>query len=310
MAIRNASGTKIRLLGPASVGAYVNAVELTDEERAITDDINRLQQDRFEELDHLADKNSLKEELFGSATDNIATHIKTSDPSNSNNFWLWLMRMQGKDEACCMILQVMRCIPIDEQHQADDCDCKRKKCALTEVGRKAQATLFQGKERESIMQIMNHQELDHLWPKEKEDRAERQLVNFRALKRLYVQGYIPDLKPLHVGKVGKGAMPLIIPLDSQIQVIQCTHHSPGTFHLGVNRTEMVLRDFAYFPKMIQVISEYIKRCDQCQQGKILPCKLSPGLGKTSSLEWYSPIEGELVDYRSSIDPDSTDRRKL
>ena len=105
-------------------------------------------------------------------------------------------------------------------------------------------------------------------------------------------------------------MPLIIPLDSQIQVIQCTHHSPGTFHLGVNRTEMVLRDFAYFPKMIQVISEYIKRCDQCQQGKILPCKLSPGLGKTSSLEWYSPIEGELVDYWSSIDPDSTDRRKL
>ena len=77
---------------------------MTDEERAITDDINRLQQDRFIELDHLADKNSLKEELFGSATDNIATHIKTSDPSNSNNFWLWLMRMQGKDEAYCMIL--------------------------------------------------------------------------------------------------------------------------------------------------------------------------------------------------------------
>ena len=27
-------------------------------------------------------------------------------------------------------------------------------------------------------------------------------------------------------------------------------------------------------------------------------------------EWYSPIEGELVDYRSSLDPDSTDSRKL
>ena len=53
---------------------------------------------------------------------------------------------------------------------------------MTEVGRKAQATLFEEKERESIMQIMNHQELDHLWPKEKEDRVERQLVNFRVLR--------------------------------------------------------------------------------------------------------------------------------
>ena len=50
---------------------------------------------------------------------------------------------------------------------------------------------------------------------------------------------------------------MIIPLDSQIQVIQCAHHSPGTFHFRVNRADMVFRDFAYFPKMIQVISEYI-----------------------------------------------------
>ena len=40
MVIRKASDTKIRLLGPASVGADVNAAELTDEERTITDDIN------------------------------------------------------------------------------------------------------------------------------------------------------------------------------------------------------------------------------------------------------------------------------
>ena len=46
--------------------------------------------------------------------------------------------------------------------------------------------------------------------------------------------------------------------------------------------------------MVQVISEYLKKCDQCQRGKRLPSKLSPGLGKTSSLE-KKPLQCWSID---------------
>ena len=109
---------------------------------------------------------------------------------------------------------------------------------------------------------------------------------------LYVKGHIPMVRPLRVGNPDDG--PILTPLDAHIPVIQAAHHSPGTFHLGVNRTEMVLREFAYFPNMVQVISEYLKKCDQCQRGKRLPSKLSPGLGKTSSLE-KKPLQCWSID---------------
>ena len=260
----------------------VCVTELTGEETSMSKEIDRLQETRFQELNHQEDTNTVTQKVFAQAKDMEANLLRAERPQERNLFWDWIIRMQFRDEACLLLLDL-----IAAYHEEGKYD-------LGEEQRKIHAERTHGKEREMISdlrRILPEMEWD-----ESEERTQKQIAIFKTLRQLFIKGQIPPIKPLRVGTqeggIGKG--PLIIPLDNQEAVIQSVHHGPGTFHLGVNRTETIIKRFAYFPRMLKIIGEYIKFCDQCQRGKRIPIQTSPGMGKTSSLR-HKPLQCWSID---------------
>ena len=260
----------------------VCVTELTEAEATMSEEINQLQEDRFRELNHEIDSPTLARQLFDQADDPEANILRLHKPHDQDNFWNWIKKKQFRDEACMLLLQIMTTY--------------KRSVYFGETERKAHANQFYGKERQQLTALkVQFPEETTQWD-ESEERMQKQLNIFKTLKQLFIKGQIPVIRPLRVGTINgeTGNGPLIIPLDSQIAVIQAVHHGPGTFHLGVNRTETILKRYAYFPKMLKVIADYIKFCDQCQRGKRLPVRTSPGLGRTSSLK-HKPLQCWSID---------------
>ena len=66
------------------------------------------------------------------------------------------------------------------------------------------------------------------------------------------------------------------------KIVQAIHHSQGAFHLGVNKTNIILQKYFWFNSMEDKVAKYVRACRQCQDGKRLTFRLKPELGQTSS----------------------------
>ena len=77
---------------------------------------------------------------------------------------------------------------------------------------------------------------------------------------------------------------IVVPVgvDLHKKVIQAIHHSQGAFHLGVDKTKIILEKYFWFNSIKEKIAKYVKGCKQCQDGKRLTFRLKPELGQTSS----------------------------
>ena len=86
-----------------------------------------------------------------------------------------------------------------------------------------------------------------------------------------------------IGLITKGGR-IVVPVgvDTQTKVIQAVHHSQGSFHLGENKTIIMLQQKFWFPYLAAKTRKYIKGCKQCQDGKLLYLRDGTPLGKTSS----------------------------
>ena len=263
----------------------VCATELNEDEAKISEEINQLQEERFKELNHDIDSPTLSQKLFDEADDNDTRVLKTLKPGDPGNFWKWIKKKQLRDEACMLLIAAMYTYQRDQKFGEDD--------------RRRHANQFYGKEHYQINEMRRvHADKTIQWD-DSDERIHKQLQIFQTLKKFFIRGQIPVSTPLRIvtasGPVQlppKG--PVIMPLDSQIKIVQAVHHGPGTFHLGVNRTLEVLKRYAYFPNMINVVSHYIRFCDQCQRGKRLPVRTSPGLGRTTSLK-HKPLQCWSID---------------
>ena len=282
------SDTEVDVVGPVKNVCATELKEedaMMEEETAIVEEIDQLRENRFKELNHEVDSPTLARQLFEQADDDEARLLKSLKPGDPENFWKWIKKKQVRDEACMLLLSVMATYQYNRK--------------LGEDERRFHANQFNGKEHHQINELRRRHPNKTIQWDDSEERIQRQLQIFRTLKQLFIKGQISVSSPLRVtnrsGPVNVPPNgPVIIPLDSQIALVQAVHHGPGTFHLGVNRTEMIMRRHVYFPRMIKVIAEYIKFCDQCVRGKRLPQRTSPGIGRTSSLE-HKPLQCWSID---------------
>ena len=78
---------------------------------------------------------------------------------------------------------------------------------------------------------------------------------------------------------------IVVPIGTETpqKIIQAVHHSQGCFHLGVQRTKILINNYFWFPRMDEKIKKYIGSCKQCVDGKRLPLTLGIPIGQTSSL---------------------------
>ena len=79
---------------------------------------------------------------------------------------------------------------------------------------------------------------------------------------------------------GRVIVPVVVDLHKKI--VQAIHHSQGAFHLGVNKTNIILQKYFWFNSMEDKVAKYLRACRQCQDGKRLTFRLKPELGQTSS----------------------------
>ena len=79
---------------------------------------------------------------------------------------------------------------------------------------------------------------------------------------------------------GRVIVPVVVDLHKKI--VQAIHHSQGAFHLGVNKTNIILQKYFWFNSMEDKVAKYVRACRQCQDGKRLTFRLKPELGQTSS----------------------------
>ncbi|CAF4441500.1 unnamed protein product, partial [Adineta steineri] len=54
-----------------------------------------------------------------------------------------------------------------------------------------------------------------------------------------------------------------IPKSMQLEVIQCYHDHPTGAHFGINRTWLKIRQVCYWPRMKEIINDYIRSCEKC-----------------------------------------------
>ena len=270
---------------PSEPVKEVCATELNEDETQIAEEIHQLQEKRFRELRHDLDSSTFTQKLIDEADDYDAHVLKTLKPGDQGNFLKWVRQKQIKDEACMLILAIMCTYQHAKKFGEDD--------------RRFHANRFYGKEHHQINELRRHHPDKTIQWDDSDERIQKQLQIFKTLKMFFIRGQISGSTPLRIVNTSgpvhvppKG--PVIMPLDSQIKMVQAVHHGPGTFHLGVNRTLEVCKRYVYFPNMINVISQYIKFCDQCQRGKRLPVRTTPGLGRTTSLK-HKPLQVWSID---------------
>jgi transposase InsO family protein len=111
----------------------------------------------------------------------------------------------------------------------------------------------------------------------------------RQRNKLFVDddGLLQRRVNLHESEVTQ----LVVPVSLQQDVLKQLHDRMG--HLGVERTLELLRERFYFPRMAQITSDYIKKCDSCLRRKSKP-QVAP-MGK---LESVSPMDLLCIDYLS------------
>ena len=69
-----------------------------------------------------------------------------------------------------------------------------------------------------------------------------------------------------------GNLRLCVPEESYLEVLFHAHSGAGSGHFSANVTsKMVLYSGLWWPTLIMDSQEYVKRCDECQRGKIFTC---------------------------------------
>jgi hypothetical protein len=79
-----------------------------------------------------------------------------------------------------------------------------------------------------------------------------------------------------------GRKPIVVPYDICRDLIQFVHGSVGSNHAGQRKTIRTFCEHFYAPRIQPRIQQFVETCAQCQDGKRLPQRHGPGLGRTTS----------------------------
>ena len=121
---------------------------------------------------------------------------------------------------------------------------------------------------------------DHHEQRKMRARMHDRQVMLKALCHGHINGEVIKRSRGIVQFNGKIVVP--VGVDFHEKIIQAIHHSQGAFHLGINKTKIILDKYFWFNDMAEKIAKYLKGCKQCQDGKRLTFQLVPELGQTSS----------------------------
>ena len=80
-----------------------------------------------------------------------------------------------------------------------------------------------------------------------------------------------------------GRKPIVVPYAICPDLIRFVHRSTGSNHVGQRKTIRTFSEHFYAPKIHEKIQRFVETCAQCQDGKRLPQRHGPGLGKTTSI---------------------------
>jgi len=75
-----------------------------------------------------------------------------------------------------------------------------------------------------------------------------------------------------------------IPNEERKKILQEFHEQPIGDHLGMNRTVDRIKLYTSWPGMKQDIEDYIRKCEVCQNNKIIQRKMKPSLKITDTPE--------------------------
>ncbi len=87
----------------------------------------------------------------------------------------------------------------------------------------------------------------------------RRLIRHFVLKK--------DLLYHRIIRNGRAYLRLCLPPTLQKQVLLACHDDVTAGHLGVTRTQAKINQRFYWPKMIQIVSQYVRSCEDCQTKK-------------------------------------------
>ena len=75
-----------------------------------------------------------------------------------------------------------------------------------------------------------------------------------------------------------------IPNEERKKIVEEFHEQPIGGHLGMNRTVDRIKLYTSWPGMKQDIEDYIRKCEVCQNNKIIQRKMKPSLKITDTPE--------------------------
>ncbi|CAF0786226.1 unnamed protein product [Adineta steineri] len=90
---------------------------------------------------------------------------------------------------------------------------------------------------------------------------------------------------------------ICIPKSMQLEVIQCYHDHPTGAHFGINRTWFKVRQVCYWPRMKEIINDYIRSCEKCAKynvrrskppGHLNPIEYPQGPLELVSMDFWGP----------------------
>ena len=242
-----------------------------NDQRRIEENIEQLQMERIQELEtSVQDQDFTKRVLRNTKVPSRhEDHPYGEGPIPLNvQFREWLTNLQWSDEA-------LRLIRKDMEQKNQGKPVKERGTSDINSNILGFYKINHGEQTKNPNKIRKRRE-----------RVKLQVNNYRCFRKLFDNRWLHS-RPGEPIMLKNGIA--IIPLDAQTEVIASCHHGSGTFHLGIQRTYQVLKKLVYFPRMVQVISQYISNCHQCIVGKRLKVKTSPGMGKTST--WpHKPLQ--------------------
>ena len=184
--------------------------------------------------------------------------------------------LDEEDVAACLSVTT-QALPLDLRHQALQDTLSRKEVVVEAVKAEVdtvQATL----PRLTSEQLLEKQQLDPVlgrvlffWDKGQKPAFKEQKKEVKEVRDFLkywsrctmVKGLL--YRKIKESRTGRTIYQLLVPENLRQQILESVHNKLG--HQGAERTEMILRERCFWPRMSKSIADWIGNCERCRLAK-------------------------------------------